>query len=241
MYDFISPPFGRLAALEKLFERLGYERSGPTFHTRGRRAVILGNVLPEGASEADWVRTYNLLGPMTENGSAILLLGPVEFQLLASTPSSTVSLSELNQWRFTFPLWMEGNGFRAVYGAWLDSEIRVLNSTLAGRRIQPDRITVLTRDGQRTSEALHRILTYSGPRSASTEAPEHFADSNPHDFSYSKEAPPLFLGRSYPGVTSIIVENRCYLDTSSDARIPLRAYRWNSDGLLSPSNLVEVR
>src|SRR5688500_1090957 len=79
-YDLIGDVHGDADRLTRLLEMLGYRATGGAMrHPSGRRAVFVGDLLDRGPKV---VETLRLARAMVEAGSALMVLGNHEFNLV---------------------------------------------------------------------------------------------------------------------------------------------------------------
>lgn len=179
-FDFIGDIHGHLLPLQALLKRLGYrERAGVWRHPR-RVAVFLGDYINRGPAIRESVR---LIRAMTEEGTAVALLGNHDFNALLMeahgsrrgawfVPEShrrhlqdTLAAyrghrREWNQaldWLFSRPLWWDSGKARAVHACWSVACITALATQGGAQLTQAD----LTRPDRGRGPFIQLIL--NGP------------------------------------------------------------------------------
>jgi hypothetical protein len=142
-YDLIGDIHGQARELEALLDELGYRlRSGFFQHSEDRQVIFLGDFIDRGPEQR---RVVDLARAMTENGSALAVMGNHEYNAIAYfTPKvdggylrersvkntgqhrcflgayeETPALwAETISWFKTLPLWLDLKGLRVVHACW---------------------------------------------------------------------------------------------------------------------------
>lgn len=150
-YDIIGDVHGCANTLEKLLQKLGYENSRGTYLHPTRQAIFVGDILDRGPHIRE---AMHLVKNMTDQGSAICLMGNHEFNAIGYTTLAPPHLNKTHlrdhtprhnrliaetleqfapfpeEWRLfldwckTLPLFLEMPGFRVVHACWDDNLIR---------------------------------------------------------------------------------------------------------------------
>jgi hypothetical protein len=143
MYDLVGDIHGQARELEALLDVLGYHLRNGVFHHPDRRQVIfLGDFIDRGPEQR---RVVDLARAMTENGSALAVMGNHEYNAIAYfTPKvdgsylrersvkntgqhrdfldayeETPTLwAETINWFKTLPLWLDLDDLRVVHACW---------------------------------------------------------------------------------------------------------------------------
>jgi len=144
-YDIIGDVHGCAQSLERLLDRLGYNRDEQSYWHPNRQAIFLGDIVDRGPSIR---QALHLVRAMVDRGAARMLLGNHEYNALAyATPAPPESgmdyvrphtahnrrqlgetLAEFEaypeEWRWflnwfqTLPLFMEWDDFRVAHACW---------------------------------------------------------------------------------------------------------------------------
>ncbi len=152
--DLIGDIHGQAEMLDRLLDRLGYERVDGVPRHPDRTAVFLGDYIDRGPGILE---TLRLVRDMVDAGSAIALMGnheynaiawftprpdrpdhpcrrhtPIRRRLFASTLDSLGGEVEAwIEWMTHLPLWLEGDRLRAVHAGWDDRSVALLRELLA--------------------------------------------------------------------------------------------------------------
>lgn len=166
--DIIGDIHGHASPLQDLLIALGYEDLSGTFrHSKGRKALFLGDLIDRGPAN---VETVKIVRQMVEAGEAVCLAGNHEFnavhfsiehpenkgqhlrprtdknlrQHLAflnqyhSLPDGPERLAEDIAWFRTLPLWIELPGLRAVHACWSEDHLKTLNDPVVASKGHDD-------------------------------------------------------------------------------------------------------
>lgn len=144
-YDIIGDVHGCANTLEKLLQKMGYERCDGVYCHPYRQAIFLGDVVDRGPHIRE---ALHLVKNMVDRGSALCIMGNHEFNAICyTTPAPPTSGQEhvrphssrhnrliaetldqfadfpeewslFLQWFKTLPLFLEMPGFRVVHACW---------------------------------------------------------------------------------------------------------------------------
>ena len=160
MYDIIGDIHGHASRLERLLERMGYERDADSWRHPDRQAIFVGDFIDRGPEQ---IETYRLVRSMIDRGAALAVMGNHEFNAVAfKTPhpdqhgerlrahtdkNRNQHAAFLNQvgegsalhheiiaWFKTLPLYLDLEGLRVVHACWHDSSLETLNPHLDQRQ-----------------------------------------------------------------------------------------------------------
>jgi len=151
MIDFIADVHGYADKLEWLLCKMGYEKKGGTYKHQERTVLFVGDYIDRGPDNPGVV---SIVRKMVDAGSAQALMGNHEynaimFNMLGDNSylrphtiknfkqhSDTLlqflgkqeKYDEMITWFKTLPMYIEGNGFRAVHASWDNNSIHILKS-----------------------------------------------------------------------------------------------------------------
>jgi hypothetical protein len=155
MYDIIGDIHGHADALERLLERLGYQKRHGTYRHLDRVALFCGDLIDRGPRISD---TLTIVRRMCENGAAMAVLGNHELNALAfHTPHPErpgaylrdhsdrallqhretlrqLSPAELNQslsWFRTLPVFLDPGPLRVVHACWDSADLLTIQQSAA--------------------------------------------------------------------------------------------------------------
>ena len=157
-FDIIGDIHGHADALERLLQKLGYQRKfGVYSHPDKRKLVFVGDFIDRGPKIRE---TLHLVRDMTESGNALSVMGNHEFNAISfHTPHTEKggffrdhSLKEIKQhmetldqfkhydsewagfleWFRTLPLFLEFERFRVVHACWVDQHIQFFKKHYRG-------------------------------------------------------------------------------------------------------------
>ncbi len=166
-FDIIGDVHGCANTLEKLLQKLGYEKCGGVYTHPSRQAIFVGDVVDRGPHIRE---ALHLIKNMTDHGSAQCILGNHEFNLLCYTTlvenSSTVETEFIRShsprnnrlvtetltqfasfpeewrmfldWFLTLPLFLELDRCRIVHACWDESFISEFKKRYLSNRISKE-------------------------------------------------------------------------------------------------------
>lgn len=144
-YDIIGDVHGCANTLEKLLQKMGYEKASGVYTHPRRQAIFVGDILDRGPHIRE---AMHLVKNMTDSGAAVCLMGNHEYnalgyttlapagsgkthvrehtprhnRLIAETLEQFASFPEewrgFLEWCKTLPLFLEMPGFRVVHACW---------------------------------------------------------------------------------------------------------------------------
>lgn len=159
--DFIGDIHGHAGALERLLEKLGYERFRSGYKHPKRKVLFLGDYIDRGPQQLE---VLNIVRSMTDSGHALALMGNHELNAIGwMTPSventgeflrprngekgaknrnqhqafldqvgeDSATHHEWVDWFKSLPLWIETEQFVAVHACWSPSLTSHLDSVLS--------------------------------------------------------------------------------------------------------------
>lgn len=156
MYDIIGDIHGHASRLERLLERMGYERDAESWRHPDRQAIFVGDFIDRGPEQ---IETYLLVRSMIDRGAALAVMGNHEFNAVAfKTPhpedpgerlrphteknrnqhaafldqvgEDTALHDEIIAWFKTLPLYLDLEGLRVVHACWHDEAFATLKPLL---------------------------------------------------------------------------------------------------------------
>jgi hypothetical protein len=155
MYDIIGDIHGHADALERLLDRLGYQKRNGTFCHSNRVVLFCGDFIDRGPRIAD---TLMIVRRMCENGAAMAVLGNHEWNAIAfHTPHperpgaylrahsdrallqhqatlQQLSLAELHEWLKwfrTLPVCLDPGPLRVVHACWDSADLWTIQQVAA--------------------------------------------------------------------------------------------------------------
>lgn len=159
MYDIIGDVHGHADALEKLLNKLGYQKVDGIYSHENRKAVFLGDFIDRGPKVRE---TLAIVKAMIDAGNAFAVMGNHEFNFLcynrmldhgtylrphntdnnhqveatlAAFEGRTDELAEYLEWFMELPLYLEFEGFRVVHACWKPDVIKALQHELKSDRL----------------------------------------------------------------------------------------------------------
>jgi hypothetical protein len=185
MLDFIGDVHGHADHLHALLRKLGYRLKNGAYQHPGRQAVFLGDLIDRGPKQVETVRIAH---SMAEAGSALVILGNHEFNACAFMEAdpdhpgeflrkhtegnyrqhrafldqvgegSPLHL-EMIRWFKTLPVYIDGEGFRAVHACWHSELIKALEPYVdANKALKPECWVPASRKGSEAYDAVETIL-----------------------------------------------------------------------------------
>ncbi len=154
MYDIIGDVHGHALLLKNLLKNLGYSKNKDGYAHPERKVIFVGDFVNRGPEIR---QTLQIIRSMTEQGSAISILGNHEINallysmkrekkipLLSSLGKRFGSVEETmlqfksypeewkeyRKWLRTLPLFFESEGIRVVHACWKDENIRIIRDEL---------------------------------------------------------------------------------------------------------------
>ena len=128
--DIVGNIHGHADQLLRLLVKLGYERrstSGSFAHPNGRVVAFVGDLINRGPASS---AVIDIVRGMSDSGSALVVLGNHEFNLLASTFSSNKKVQKKYRdhldWFRTLPFSLEVGGIRVVHAVWHPVSLKVI-------------------------------------------------------------------------------------------------------------------
>ncbi|MCP5106644.1 MAG: hypothetical protein GY950_24885 [bacterium] len=181
-FDIIGDIHGHAAALEKLLEKLGYQKQPDCYRHPQRKAVFVGDFIDRGPEN---FKTMAIVKAMTDNNQALAIMGNHEFNALCfhtrgpgglylrphiqkNVTQHKEVLEEIREkgetlwqnyleWFRRMPLFIEKEGFRVVHACWDQKCIDFLKNTQT--RDREGRLTdkFLRRASQKGTETYHAV------------------------------------------------------------------------------------
>ncbi len=154
MYDIIGDVHGEAFLLKKLLRELGYSKSGQGYFHPWRKAVFAGDFVNRGP---EIPQTLKIIRQMTEQGSALAILGNHEinallyhlkgekkeslllpkgkrfqsvYQTVYQFRDNPGEWKAYRKWLRTLPLFLDLGDIRIVHACWKDSNISVIREKL---------------------------------------------------------------------------------------------------------------
>lgn len=151
--DLIGDIHGQAEMLDRLLDRLGYERVDGVPRHPDRTAIFLGDYIDRGP---EILRTLQTVRRMVDRGDALALMGNHEYNAIAwftprpdrpevpcrrhTTPRRRLieptlrsigdELEDWLEWMGSLPLWLEGERVRAAHAGWNAASVRRLGELL---------------------------------------------------------------------------------------------------------------
>ena len=174
MYDIIGDIHGHADALERLLDRLGYQKRDGTFRHSDRMALFCGDFIDRGPRIAD---TLTIVRRMCESGAAMAVMGNHELNALAfHTPHpersgaylrdhsdrailqhratleqlSPTELRDSLNWFRTLPVFLDPGPLRVVHACWDSADLLAIQQAAA-------------ESGYMTTDFLRRATTVHDP------------------------------------------------------------------------------
>src|SRR5690554_291655 len=178
MIDLIGDVHGHADELEELLRKLGYSKNDKVYSHPNRKVLFVGDYIDRGPKIRE---TLYIVKQMTDNGSAIALLGNHEYnalgfhtinpkggylrehsvknilqhyETLVQFKNKQNELEMYLEWFKTLPLFYETETFRAVHACWDYKSIDSLKKYLDNNRITGDLIFETVRHGTELYEAI---------------------------------------------------------------------------------------
>ena len=182
MYDIIGDIHGYHDQLVALLKKLDYENSKGFYSHPERKALFLGDYIDRGPKVRE---TLELVRKMTDNGSAIALMGNHEYNALCfhfqesegghlrkHTIKNVVQHFETMRqfqnrqteyesyvdWFKSLPLFFETKSFRAVHACWDKHHIDLLRKTLVNDRLTDELIHQSVKKGTPLCKAVNDTI-----------------------------------------------------------------------------------
>ncbi len=129
-FDVVGDVHGHADQLLRLLAKLGYERrssSGSFTHPDGRMVAFVGDLINRGPASS---AVIDIVRGMTDAGSAFVVLGNHEFNLLATTFVGEKQVQkkyrEHLDWFRALPFSLEVGGIRVVHAVWHPTSLKVI-------------------------------------------------------------------------------------------------------------------
>lgn len=129
-FDVVGDVHGHADQLLRLLGKLGYERrslSRRFAHPDGRMIAFVGDIINRGPASSEVI---DIVRGMTDAGSAFVVLGNHEFNLLAATFEGGEQVQkkyrEHLDWFRTLPFSLEVGGIRVVHAVWHPTSLKVI-------------------------------------------------------------------------------------------------------------------
>jgi hypothetical protein len=159
MYDIIGDVHGHADALEKLLNKLGYQKVDDIYSHENRKVIFLGDFIDRGPKVRE---TLAIVKAMMDAGNAFAVMGNPEFNFLcynrkledgkylrphtsdnnhqvhATLEAFEGRKAELNKyldWFLTLPLFLELENLRVVHACWKPDVIHELKDELKNNRL----------------------------------------------------------------------------------------------------------
>ncbi|MDA9962763.1 metallophosphoesterase [Opitutales bacterium] len=161
-FDVVGDVHGHADQLLRLLAKLGYQRrslNSAWAHPDGRMVAFVGDLINRGPASS---AVIDIVRGMTDAGSAFVVLGNHEFNLLAATFEGGEQVQkkyrEHLDWFRTIPFSLEVGGIRVVHAVWHPTSLKVI----AGRTCMDEdflrrAITKGTPEGQAVQTVLKGI------------------------------------------------------------------------------------
>ena len=128
--DIVGDIHGHVDQLLRLLSKLGYQRrnSGSPFaHPDGRTVAFVGDLINRGPASSEVIR---IVRGMTDAGSAFVVLGNHEFNLIAASFVGDEKFHkkylEHLDWFRSLPFSLEIGGIRVVHAVWHSASLKVI-------------------------------------------------------------------------------------------------------------------
>ncbi len=184
-YDIIGDVHGCANTLEKLLQKLGYDKSSGGYCHPQRQAIFVGDILDRGPHIRE---AMEIVKSMTDMGSAQCLMGNHEYYALAYTTPAPVQSGRKHirehtprhnrliaetleqfacypeEWRMyldwirTMPLFLEMPGFRVVHACWDENLIQQFKSRYGSNRIRDEMIYEALNPSSLPAQVFDRLL-----------------------------------------------------------------------------------
>lgn len=184
-FDLIGDVHGCAPALQELLAALGYRYQQGSWRHRQRQALFTGDLVDRGPAVRD---TLNLVHDMVEAGSAQVVLGNHEYNLLGwHTPAPADSgrdhlrahsernwrgledtlaefqghphdLQDMLSWLGSLPLWLESEHVRVVHACWDQRLLEAFCEACSDRTLTPALARSACYSGSLARRFLDRIL-----------------------------------------------------------------------------------
>lgn len=163
MYDFIGDIHGHADELEALLKKMSYEKQNGIYKHPDRKAIFVGDLIDRGPKIKQVIETVR---PMVEAGTARIVMGNHEFNAICYHTKDPLNdgeflrphsiqnthqhsktleafpnpdeISELIQWFYSIPLWLEEPDFRVVHASWNDKYIELLKTKFPNGHLIPE-------------------------------------------------------------------------------------------------------
>lgn len=129
-FDVVGDVHGHADQLLRLLGKLGYERrslNSAFAHPDGRMIAFVGDIINRGPASSEVI---DIVRGMTDAGSAFVVLGNHEFNLLAATFEGGEQVQkkyrEHLDWFRTLPFSLEVGGIRVVHAVWHPTSLKVI-------------------------------------------------------------------------------------------------------------------
>jgi hypothetical protein len=180
--DFIGDVHGHADKLEKLFNKLGYEKSNTGWHHPERTTVFIGDYIDRGPAIPE---TLQIIKKMVDSGQAIALMGNHEYnaicfhtqkvngefyrshsvknqhqhrKTLEAFRSHPQELEFWINWFRGLPLFYETPFFRAVHACWDEESIETIKSIQMGGPLTNDLLDIFNSEGSDAYQAIELCL-----------------------------------------------------------------------------------
>lgn len=153
-YDIIGDIHGYASSLINLLEKMGYKKTGNTYHHKDRKVIFVGDYIDRGTEEES---ACMIVKAMVESGDAFATMGNHEYNAICyatmgsngeylrpHTPNNTRQHSaflkefpfgsskhnEIIDWFKTLPVFLEIDGIRIVHATWDQPSIDLFKKEL---------------------------------------------------------------------------------------------------------------
>jgi hypothetical protein len=161
-YDIIGDVHGYATSLINLLEKMGYKKTGKTYHHKDRKVIFVGDYIDRGIEEES---SCMIVKSMVESGDAFATLGNHEYNaicyatmgvdgeylrehnsnntrqhsaFLKEFPFGSSKHKEIINWFKTLPVFLEIDGIRIVHATWDQPSIDFLKSKLSNNLLTDD-------------------------------------------------------------------------------------------------------
>ncbi|MEO5787751.1 metallophosphoesterase [Gelidibacter sp.] len=182
MIDLIGDVHGYADELEELLTKLGYSKKDNYYSHPERKALFVGDYIDRGPKIRE---TLEIVKQMSDNGSAIALLGNHEYnaltfhfkdpkgghlrehsiknilqhyETLEQFKNKQEEYEEYLEWFKTLPLFYETETFRAVHACWDYKSIDYLKKHLSNNRLTDDLIFQSVKEETELYDAIENTL-----------------------------------------------------------------------------------
>jgi hypothetical protein len=181
-YDIIGDVHGFATLLKKLLKSMGYARINGTWKHPERKAIFIGDFINRGPEIRE---TIQIIRKMTEEGSALTILGNHEYSAILYHIKDSHGLylsrhiagnrnqiqSTLNsfkgfdeewrddlKWLRTLPFFIDLGEIRIVHAYWNDQDIHYLKSFLPEGRLKRSFLRTIHEEQRPAASIIYRIL-----------------------------------------------------------------------------------